>query len=675
MTLPVHLLWLIAALPLLAAGIGALTPRRGRALAAGVAIAAMALSFLLSCAALATALAQPAAHLVHNFAWFDLGLGPLRLGWLLDPLTAFMCVMVTLVGLLIFVFSVGYMHADANSTRFFCFMSVFAAAMLGVLIANSLLLLFVCWELVGLASYLLIGFWFHKPAAAAAAKKAFITTRIGDLGLLLGMLWLYDSTGTLLFFDAGNGVLEAGALGALTAQTTIGGLAVSTAIGLLVFCGAIGKSGQFPLHVWLPDAMEGPTPVSALIHAATMVAAGVFLVARVYPLMAADQALAHVPIHALTVVAFIGAITALMGAMIAVAQNDIKRVLAFSTVSQLGYMMLALGVGSWVAAIFHLLTHAFFKALLFLGAGSVIHAAHHEQDIRRLGGLRGPMRTTFATFAIGMMALSGVPFLFSGFWSKEAILHAAHAWNGSSLPLFAGLAAVVLTAFYMTRLVAEVFFGAPRSEAAGHAHESPPTMTIPLIGLAVGAVLLGFLGTPAYPWLQARLLGETEVHGHSLLEGGGLMMLSIVLVALGIGAGWAIYWRRLRATATALDPLERATPRTFAALAARLGFDELYAATVGRLSNATAALADALDRHVWDGAIRFLARLGEFTGVVSRETDEDMLNGGFDAGSESLRGTGKLYSRAQTGETHGYLRVIAIGFVLLVLIVMMGGGQ
>jgi NADH-quinone oxidoreductase subunit L len=674
MSLAVQHLWLIPVLPLLAAAIGAITPRRGQGLASGAAIAAMAISFLLSCGALATALAQPAAHLAHNFNWFDLGAGAVRLGWLLDPLTAFMCVMVTFVGLLIFIFSTGYMHEDANAKQFFCFLSLFAAAMLGLLVANSLLLLFICWELVGLASYLLIGFWFHKPEAAAAAKKAFITTRIGDLGLLLGMLWLYDSTGSLLFYDGGKGVLEAGAIGALAAQTTIGGLAVSTAIGLLIFCGAIGKSGQFPLHVWLPDAMEGPTPVSALIHAATMVAAGVFLVARVYPLMLADQALANVPVHALTVVAGIGAITALLGALIAVAQNDIKRVLAFSTVSQLGYMMLALGVGSWVAAIFHLLTHAFFKALLFLGAGSVIHAAHHEQDMRQLGGLRGPMRTTFVTFAIGMMALAGVPFLFSGFWSKEAILHAAHGWNVSQLPLYVGLAAVVLTAFYMTRLVAEVFFGKPRSHSAGLAHESPAVMTVPLILLAVGAVALGFLGTPAWPWLQARLLGETAVHGHSLLEGGGLMLLSIVLVALGLGAGWALYGRRTRTSASARDPIANAAPGVFHALAARLGFDEFYAATVGRLSSGAAALADGLDRHVWDGAVRFLARLGEFGGVVNRETDEELLNGGFDRGAESLRGAGQGYSRAQTGEVHGYLRSVAIGFVLLVLIVFLGGG-
>ena len=544
--------------------------------------------------------------------------------------------------------------------------------MLGLLVANSLLLLFVCWELVGLASYLLIGFWFHKPAAAAAAKKAFITTRIGDLGFLLGLLWLQDAQGTLLFYDGGAGFLEPAALANLSHLLPCG-LAVSTVVGLLIFCGAIGKSGQFPLHVWLPDAMEGPTPVSALIHAATMVAAGVFLIARIYPLMAADQALATVPVHALTVVAFIGAFTALLGALIAVGQNDIKRILAFSTVSQLGYMMLAIGVGSWVAAIFHLLTHAFFKALLFLGAGAVIHAAHHEQDIRRLGGLRGPMRTTFLTFALGMMALAGVPFLFSGFWSKEAILHAAHGWEVSHLPLYAGLAAVVLTAFYMTRLVAEVFFGTSRSDEAGHAHENGPAMTVPLVMLALGAVGLGFLGTPAYPWLQSKLLGETEVHGHSLLDGGGLMMLSIVLVALGLGAGWALYGRRPRAKAEAPDPLTARAPGVIAALANRLGFDELYTATFGRLNAGAANLADFLDRFIWGGAVSFLAGLGKFTGLVSSETDERTLNGGFDATSGRLRGAGQAYSQAQTGETHGYLRTLALGFVLLLIIVVLGG--
>ncbi len=665
MSLAVQHLWLIPAFPLLAAAIGALTPRRGRAFAAGVAIAALVVSFFLSVGALNSALSSPAAHQTANFAWFDLGRDALRLGWLLDPLTAFMCAMVTFVGTLIFIFSVGYMHEDTNAKQFFCFLSLFAAAMLGLLVANSLLLLFICWELVGLASYLLIGFWFHKPSAAAAAKKAFITTRIGDLGLLLGMLWLYDATGSLLFYDGGNGVLEATALGNLAAQATVGGLAASTAIGLLIFCGAIGKSGQFPLHVWLPDAMEGPTPVSALIHAATMVAAGVFLMARVNPLLTGGS---------LVVIAAIGSITALLGAVIAVGQSDIKRVLAFSTVSQLGYMMLAIGVGAWPAAIFHLLTHAFFKALLFLGAGSVIHAAHHEQDVRQLGGLRRAMPVTFATFAIGMMALAGVPFLFSGFWSKEAILHAAHEWEVSQLPLYAGLAAVVFTAFYMTRLVAETFFGAPRSEAAAHAHESPRAMTLPLVVLAVCAVALGFLNTPAWPWLETKLLGEPEVRGHSLLEGGSLTMLSIVLVALGLGVGWALYARHGRVKASAADPLQAAAPGVFAALAARLGFDALYAATFGRLNSAAAALADGLDRYVWDGAIRFLAQLGKFSGLVNRETDEDVLNGGFDNASGVLRDTGKSYARAQTGEAHSYLRMLALGFVLLVLAVMFGGG-
>ena len=674
MTLGVEQIFLVPLLPLVAAAIGSLTPRRGRALAAGSAITAMAGALIVSCLALPGVLAETSAHQVANFDWFDLGAGAVRLGWVLDPLGLLMCLMVSFVGLLIFIFSLGYMHEDDNFTRFFCFLSLFASAMLGLLVANSLLLFFICWELVGLASYLLIGFWFHQPSAAAAAKKAFITTRIGDLGLLLGMVWLYHSTGTLLFYDHGHGVLESSALTALAAQTTIGGLAVSTAIGLLIFCGAVGKSGQFPLHVWLPDAMEGPTPVSALIHAATMVAAGVFLIARVFPLMSADLGVGNAPVHALTVVAFIGALTALMGACIAVAQNDIKRVLAFSTVSQLGYMMLALGVGSWVAAIFHLLTHAFFKALLFLGAGSVIHAAHHEQDIRRLGGLGAKMRLTFLTFVVGMMALAGVPFLFSGFWSKEAILHAAHDWNVSSLPLLMGLTGVGLTAFYMTRLVAETFRGQPRSDAAGHAHESPAVMTVPLLLLAVGSVLLGFLGTPAWPWLQSTLLGH-EVERESLFAGGGLMMLSILLVAVGLGAGWALYLRRGRRSESAADPIAAAAPRTFAFLGARMKLDELYGATVIAAADALAALADFCDRRGWDGAVRFVAQLGVFTGLASRDTDEEGLNQGFNAVGERLRGAGRFYSRSQTGETHGYLLTVALAFVVIVVLVAIGGGR
>ena len=436
---------------------------------------------------------------------------------------------------------------------------------------------------------------------------------------------------------------------------------------LLLFCGAVGKSGQFPLHVWLPDAMEGPTPVSALIHAATMVAAGVFLMARVYPLLTPD---------ALQVIAIIGAITALLGATIAVAQYDLKRILAFSTVSQLGYMMLAIGVGAPSAAIFHLLTHAFFKALLFLGAGSVIHAAHHEQDIRQLGGLSVKMKLTFATFAIGTMALVGVPLFFSGFWSKEAILHAAHATAGSHFPFYAALVGVVLTAFYNTRLMAETFFGHGRSHAAEHAHENSAVMTTPLVILAFFAIALGFLGTPVYPWLQARLSGETAVHGHSLLDGVGLLVLSSGLVALGIGAGFALYGRtlRLRTKATAPDPLAIAAPRTHAFLGDRLKFDELYAATFGVVNTFLATASDWFDRSVWGGIVHFLALLGEFSGTVNREADEQGLNAGFDATSEKLRATGQAYSRAQTGDAHGYLRFLAVGFVVLALVAILGGG-
>src|ERR1700737_899670 len=328
------------------------------------------------------------------------------------------------------------MAHDENFTRFFCFLSLFAGAMLGAIIANSLLLLFICWEIVGLTSYLLIGFWYHKPSAAAAAKKAFITTRIGDLAFLLGMIWLYSEAGTLLFYDSGAGCLEHSALIRLVAQTTSIGMAVSTGIGLLIFCGAVGKSGQVPLHVWLPDAMEGPTPVSALIHAATMVAAGVFLVARTYPLFEA------VP-QALTVVAGIGGFPAIFAATMGLASNDIKRILAYSTVSQLGYMMLALGAGSLAAGVFHLFTHAFFKALLFLAAGSVIHAVG-TNDITEMGGLRKIMPRTYWTMLVGALSLSGFPLL-SGFWSKDEVLAAATQANPILLAF--AVITVFLTAF------------------------------------------------------------------------------------------------------------------------------------------------------------------------------------------------------------------------------------
>src|SRR5947209_9980184 len=471
-------LWLIPAVPFAASLVILSLAKLRRKSAAALAVAGQIAALIMSALAFLTTLQTNNFRAVQNFTWFTFGEQTLRLGFVLDPLDTAMMIMIALVGLCIFIFSVGYMAEDKNFTRFFAYLSFFSGAMLGVVIANSLLLLFVCWELVGLASYLLIGFWIEKPSAAAAAKKAFITTRIGDMGFFLGILWLYDRSGTLLFYDNGRGCLEGAGLALLGASVTF--------IVLLIFFGAVGKSGQFPLHVWLPDAMEGPTPVSALIHAATMVAAGVFLVARVYPLFSLGAI--NGVTSSLTVVVWIGITTALMAALIAIAQPDIKRILAYSTVSQLGLMMVSLGVGGVAAGILHLLAHGFFKALLFLGAGSVIHGCHGEQDIRKMGGLGRLMPVTFVTYAIGMMALSGVPFFFSGGWTKEEILHSTANWPRSNLPYYLMLAGVILTALYMTRQMIYVFFGNPRVDAQ-RAHESPRGMTIPLIVLAACAIL------------------------------------------------------------------------------------------------------------------------------------------------------------------------------------------
>jgi NADH-quinone oxidoreductase subunit L len=706
-------LWLIPALPLLAAGLIAVSTQPQRKRAATLAIGSMGLAFLLALCALAATLKHDAPggfREVCNFNWFQFGEQWLQLGWVLDPLTAVMLVMVTFVGALIFIFSVGYMAHDENFTRFFCFLSLFAAGMLGVVIANSLLLLFISWEIVGLTSYLLIGFWYHKPSAAAAAKKAFITTRIGDLGLLIGMVWLYAQTGTLSFYDGGHGCLEQSALAAMVAKTTCAGMAVSTAIGLLIFLGAVGKSGQLPLHVWLPDAMEGPTPVSALIHAATMVAAGVFLVARVFPLMAAIEPRLGLDLveagqrvdfsnntFALQIVTWVGALTAIFAASIAVAQNDIKRILAYSTVSQLGYMMMGLGVGGVAVGMFHLITHAFFKALLFLGSGSVIHGCHEEQDIRHMGGLKKFMPVTFATYAVGMLALAGFPVFFAGFWSKDAILHAAHGWPISHWPFYLGAAGALLTAFYMTRQVALVFFGQYRSAAvpshsghdaepahkpshgsshsssaaagsSGAPHESPAVMTGPLVILAVCAVLLGFLGTPLWPWFQT-FLGQAPESGESVLP---LMVTSSLIVFIGLGLGWWLYGKRRRKTAAEPDVLEVARPDLFALLKNKYFVDELYEHTVIRFNAWFAAACDFFDRWVWGGVVLLVAGVTIGLAWVYRVTDEFVVNLGFDAGCEGIRRGGGEMSRLHTGRVQTYLRVLGVALVVLILLLVWG---
>ena len=673
-------LWLIPVLPILAAGIGALLKAAQRRLAATLAIGSMSISLVLALIAFAEALSHPVVQIV-NFHWMQFGDQWLSLGWLLDPLAAVMLVMVSFVGLLIFIYSVGYMAHDDNFTRFFCFLSLFAGAMLGVVIANSLLLLFMCWEVVGLTSYLLIGFWYHRPAAAAAAKKAFVTTRVGDLGLLLGMVWLYAQSGTLLFYNHGAGCLEQGAVAALAAHVTIGGMAVSTAIGLLVFCGAAGKSGQLPLHVWLPDAMEGPTPVSALIHAATMVAAGVYLIARVYPLMSAQ---------ALAVVAWVGAITALFAACIAVAQNDIKRILAYSTVSQLGYMMLGLGVGGVAVGIFHLITHAFFKSLLFLGAGSVIHGCTEEQDIRNMGGLRRFMPITFLTYAAGMLALCGFP-LFAGFWSKDAILHAAHGWGLSRGPFYLGAIGALLTAFYMTRQVYYVFFGERRTpEAAAEAvvsqhhgeecavadpHESPSVMTWPLILLAIFATFLGFVGTPAWPWFQSFLAGQHVTFSFSGFSEPGLLSLmatSSLIVVAGLLLGWWFYGRKPILHPTDPDALERLQPSLFHALADRLYVDEFYGVTVIALTRFAAAFSAFLDRWIFGGIVQLISWIVTGLGWLDFSADKVLVNGGFDLGCRELFVGGRLFTRLQNGRVQNYLRVIGIALVVLVILLLWG---
>ena len=652
-------LWLIPAVPFAASLIVLSLPnawrRRAAALAATGQVAALALSVV----AFLPTVQTHGFRAAQNFTWFTFGDNALQLGFVLDPLAAAMLLMISLVGLCIFVFSIGYMADDKNFVRFFAYLSFFSGAMLGVVIANSLLLLFIFWELVGLASYLLIGFWIERPSAAAAAKKAFITTRIGDMGFFLGMLWLYNRSGTLLFYDSGKGCLESAGLAMLGASATF--------IALLIFFGAVGKSGQFPLHVWLPDAMEGPTPVSALIHAATMVAAGVFLVARVYPLFSLGAI--NGVTSSLTVVVWIGVTTALMAALIAIAQADIKRILAYSTVSQLGLMMVSLGVGGVAAGIMHLLAHGFFKALLFLGSGSVIHGCHGEQDIRNLGGLRRFMPVTFVTYAIGMMALSGVPLLFSGGWTKEEILHDIGHWPPSRAPYYLMLAGVVLTALYMTRQIIYVFLGKPRA-VAEHAHESARVMTMPLIVLALGAILLSVVLTPAWPWLHEYLTGE-PVH----FEIGRLiqpaLFVSLVLVSAGIGVGLWMY-RKAGVQAgdrpAQIDPLEYAQPALFRFLANKMWIDELYYRTVIAFSWMAARLSDWLDRYFWDGLVRGFGAIGQVFAMFTTGVDERGINAGVDETTVGARGLGRLMSAAHSGQIQIYLGVVAIGMLALLLL-------
>ena len=628
---------LIPLLPLLAAALTCALQNGRRA--AGVAIVAMLASCGLALSALKEACGMKPTDdpLTFDFEWLTVGNDTvINFGFVLDPLTGVMAAMVTFVGLLIFIYSAGYMKEDERMARFFCYLSLFAAGMLGLVLVNNLLLLFMCWEIVGVASYLLISFWFHKPEAAAAGKKAFIVTRIGDMGFLIGILLAFKTTGTLTLYDGGQGLLE------LPIGATVLGLKASAMISLLLFMGAVGKSGQLPLHVWLPDAMEGPTPVSALIHAATMVAAGVFLVARTMPLFENGGTL--------PVVAWTGAITALIAAFIALGQYDIKRILAYSTVSQLGLMMVGLGVGGVAVGMFHLLTHAFFKALLFLGAGSIIHGCHEEQDIRKMGGIWKPMRVTSIAYLCGTAALVALPFVTSGYYSKDQIL--AAAWEEPLMrPVFwIAAAASLLTAVYMTRQCLYVFAGEYRG--CKTPHESPVTMTTPLVILALFALGMGMvLEKSIFAKLQGKLIHDNFV-----------IAVSMAVALGGIALGWLIY--RGRALGQAADPLA-VTP-----LVRKLWFDELYAATVSRLWALAIVIFEQLNEllhFVRDLAVLLADRIGNAFAVGGDRKLIDTL--AFDGMCNRLRSAGHAVTRPQNGFLPGYLRLIALGAVALGLLV------
>jgi len=573
--------WLILFLPLLAAGGITLFTQKNRELSARLSIGAIVTGFLLTILFIAVNGWEPTRK-ESLVPWLEIGDLLVDFGLRLDPLSLMMLLIVTGVGGAIHIYSWGYMREDPSVSRYFACLSLFTFSMLGIVLANNFLMMFIFWELVGVSSYLLIGFWFERPAAADASKKAFLTNRLGDFGFLLGILMVWAAVGGLNFSLIEDQLKKTPAL--------FGSMA--TVVGLLIFCGAVGKSAQFPLHVWLPDAMEGPTPVSALIHAATMVAAGVYMLCRVFFVL-------NVPgSFALEFVAWVGGITALMAALIAVQQNDIKRILAYSTLSQLGYMVMTVGLHGPSPAMYHLTTHAFFKALLFLGAGSVIAALHHEQDIWRMGGLRSKMPVTYWTFMVGTLALCGVP-PFSGFFSKDEILATAYHHN-VALFILAVLVAV-LTTFYMFRLVFIAFLGAPKSDAPEHAHESPAVMIWPLRILAFATVFAGFWGIQnlynlqldpkqtehAMPWYEQIF----APFNHAPFPA----FFGLAAVAVGLIAAYVLYANATR------DPL----PEKFNALSRimrnKFYFDEVYEWLIACTQEVLAKLADAFDRWIIAG--------------------------------------------------------------------------
>jgi len=712
------LLWLIPLPPLLAFFLIILFTNRQKALSHGLAVGGALLSWAGSLFIFWQALRTPGLAeepMTASVNWLPTGATWLKIGMQVDPLTAISLFFVAWTVLTIFIYSVGYhnygqpagdhdipglpphgasvkdSHGHTHQvpsvepmySRFFAFISLFACAMYLLVLSDNLLTLYIGWEIMGLCSYLLIGFWYGKPSARDAAVKAFLTTRIGDVFMLLGLAYLYSAAGTLNFRE----IFGDPAMMAQLTQTATGffGLSAAGVIGLLLFIGVIGKSAQFPLHVWLPDAMEGPTPVSAMIHAATMVSAGVYLAIRIFPLISAGYETGGALTPTMMVLAIIGAFTALFAATIAVAQNDIKRVLAYSTISQLGYMIAALGIGAYAAAAFHLVTHAFFKALLFLGSGSVIHGMEHGvlhtgehvdgQDMLNMGGLRQKMPVTFWTFLAGGLALSGFPLITAGFWSKDEIL--TSAVSGQFWLSFAVLAlAALITAFYTMRQITLTFLGEARTRAAQYAHETPWTMTLPLVVLAVFAVTAGWVGIPEkFPLLGGLLpnwfgnfVGQMVGEGaHEGAAGHGPIALitSLVVSLGGLAAGWAVY-RGYRAGAP--DPMAKALGGFHSLLKEKYHIDEFYHAAfiVPARWLAETFTFRWLDQTIIDGILHAIGRFFIWLGSVFRNFfDTPVINRGGDALARGVGDFGASLKPIQSGRVQQYLVTALVVFIIL----------
>ncbi len=632
------------------------------------------LSFLFSAGAVWQLSQLPhRVHQVIQFTWlaglpFHMANGQLATfsadwGFLLDPLSSVMILVVTGIGFLIHVYSTGYMAHDNGYYRFFGYLNLFVFFMLMLVLANNYLLLFVGWEGVGLCSYLLIGFYFHKKSAGDAGKKAFVVNRVGDAGFVLGMLLMLSVLGTVRFTDV-NTILRSGHY-----TPEVAGFGVLSAISLLMFFGATGKSAQVPLYVWLPDAMEGPTPVSALIHAATMVTAGVYMVAR-------SAALFQLTPHTSSIVGAVGAFTAILAASIALVQNDIKRVLAYSTVSQLGYMFLALGVGAYWVAVFHLFTHAFFKALLFLGSGSVIHAMSGEQDMRRMGALKNKIPVTHWTMFVASVAIAGIPGL-AGFFSKDEILWQAYSSpQGSQVLWFIGLVTAAMTAFYMWRLMNMTFYGKSRvsAEAAAHIHESPVSMTGPLTVLAIGSVLAGWLGVPKAwtifgegwrsfeawlaPAFHSAAVEAAKEGAHDASTEWILMGVSVAVAVIGITVARYFYHNRPEIP----DSLEKSLKPLHGLLYNKWYVDEVYDFLfVNGLCKGGGLLLGSFDRNVVDGGVNGAGWLTRFSSRISMWWDKWIIDGAVRFGSFFVKVLSYPVCILQTGRVQVYAFYILAG--------------